>query len=628
VRRWKTIVLLTAALAVGSAGTAAAAPGVAPPTGLTATAVSAREAVLTWNPADQAAMYRVLWGVLPTDMITLDHTEQTTYRHSYLAPGMTYVYAVQTISRRGALSAPSAVVSVTTPPEAPGGLQAEVVKADQVRLSWFPGSGATSYAVSVVVADGSETPATVLESHERGALVQTVASTEYTFRVRSVANGLASIDHVAVSVTTPAREPSVINLTAPSPVPAGDAVLTFRIDGTQTLQPTSGTLDVSINGGPVTRVPVEQSQASLPVTLAPGTHSVAAAYSGDGAFLPSSASQQIFAAPPVPAFATEVINPSTEVHAVASADVTCDGLTDLVAGHASRIDVHRGRPDGTFAPALGTALPAGTVAHRLATGDLDRNGCADVATVLGTELWTFQGSAAGLGHGTRVRGADAVNVVALHDLTGDGVLDAVVGGGGVSVLPGNGRGGFGRASRIVAAEQGFDVGDLDGDGRLDVVTVEAGQLHAWGQSATGSFDRRWTSPFDAGADVLVDDVTGDGRAEIVVTANGGLDVRSGLDGRTQATVPGIYWPPSIAAAGDVDGDGVRDLVSVDGPSGGFGVSLTWAGGPTAQQYVRTDPMLFGGVRDHGLLVADVTQDGRADVVAVTASWGLLVVRQL
>lgn len=60
------------------------------------------------------------------------------------------------------LSAPSPVVAVTTPPEAPAGVEAEVVKADEVRLSWSRADGATSYAVSVVAADGSETPATIL----------------------------------------------------------------------------------------------------------------------------------------------------------------------------------------------------------------------------------------------------------------------------------------------------------------------------------------------------------------------------------------------------------------------------------------------------------------------------------
>jgi hypothetical protein len=105
---------------------------------------------------------------------------------------------------------------------------------------------------------------------DRGASVRAQASTRYVSWVRGVAGGLVSLESATVEVTTPAREPSVINLTVPTPVPDGDSVLSFRVDGTQTLQPTLGTLEVSIDGGPATRVTVEQSTAQLPVTLTPG----------------------------------------------------------------------------------------------------------------------------------------------------------------------------------------------------------------------------------------------------------------------------------------------------------------------------------------------------------------------
>jgi hypothetical protein len=76
--------------------------------------------------------------------------------------------------------------------------------------------------------------------------------------------------------------------------------------------------------------------------------------------------------------------------------------------------------------------------------------------------------------------------------------------------------------------------------------------------------------------------------------------------------------------GDIDGDTVRDIVSVDFYNGFVGVALTWAGFPTAQQNVGNDPRLFG-LRD--VLVADVTQDGHADVAAVDVGAGLVVFRQ-
>jgi hypothetical protein len=162
-------------------------------------------------------------------------------------------------------------------------------------------------------------------------------------------------------------------------------------------------------------------------------------------------------------------------------------------------------------------------------------------------------------------------------------------------LPGNGRGGFGRPTTIVAEQQGFDVGELDGDGRLDVVTAYQGQLHAWGQTAAGQFVERWSGPSEGISAPIVDDVTGDGLAEVVTGGDlSGITVLSGVYGGQIGGVPGVIWPPILLATGDVDGDGVHDIVSLDGYSGGVGFSHTWAGQSTAQQYVWANPGLTPG----------------------------------
>jgi hypothetical protein len=55
----------------------------------------------------------------------------------------------------------------------------------------------------------------------------------------------------------------------------------------------------------------------------------------------------------------------------------------------------------------------------------------------------------------------------------------------------------------------------------------------------------------------------------------------------------------------------------------IGVSLTSAGAPTAMQYQRIDPY---GVAPRNLLLTDLSQDGRTDVVMTDDTAGLLVAR--
>jgi fibronectin type 3 domain-containing protein len=628
-RRIAVLVLFVAVLTGLAAQPAAAAKEPLPPTGLTATAVSAREVDLSWNPVDGATSYEIWWGADPYFPYNeyLATTTQTSYRHLYVAPGSTYHYAVRTITRK-ASSQLSAFVAVSIPPEAPTLLQAEVIKADQVQLSWQPGAGAISYSITEVAADGTEQPATVLQSGDRGALVQTVAETHYIFRVRGMSDTLLSFDYATVEITTPPREPSYIELVSPSPVPAGDTTLTFLVAGLQTFQPTSGTLEVSVDGGPVLSTAVVQKYATLPVTLEPGTHQLSADYSGDGAFLPSHTDRTFYAAVPAPTFTPDLVD-STTTSSAAVADVTCDGRTDVVSlsapqdGSAPRLAVLPAQPDGTLGAALYTAVPTDT--SSFAAGDLTGDGCADV-TLLGSDLLTLVGSPSGLSTGTRARTDGTMSNLTLHDITHDGVLDAVVNDlPGIAVLPGTGRGGFGRARTIVPDPAQYKVGDLNGDGVLDLVTAPQSQVRGWLQSSTGQFTLSWTSDRAISAFAL-GDITGDGRPEVVV-GNGlgeaGVAVLSGQDGQQLASVPGVYQSADLVAVGDLDGDGHSDILGMETSFGNAFASLTYAGLPTAAQTLTVVPFGFFA---QGVLLADVSQDGRTDIL-VWGLYGLVVARQ-
>jgi hypothetical protein len=122
----------------------------------------------------------------------------------------------------------------------------------------------------------------------------------------------------------------------------------------------------------------------------------------------------------------------------------------------------------------------------------------------------------------------------------------------------------------------------------------------------------------------------DGRAEIITAAGpgGGPHVRV-FDAATGAQLPGplgsfFAFDPSFhggvfVAAGDIDGDGVPDVVA--GADAGGGPHVTAISGKTGAfllSFFAYSASFRGGVR---VAVADVTGDGIADVITAAGPGG-------
>lgn len=117
-------------------------------------------------------------------------------------------------------------------------------------------------------------------------------------------------------------------------------------------------------------------------------------------------------------------------------------------------------------------------------------------------------------------------------------------------------------------------GDVDGDGRPDVVTVADGRLLAYLQAAGGGWRavvEQPLPPSDQGVHVsvrslAVGDFDGDGRADAVVSRDGDhLPFRGQADGSWQS-MPVLQTgriPALAARVGDIDRDGRDDLVVVE-----------------------------------------------------------------
>jgi hypothetical protein len=174
--------------------------------------------------------------------------------------------------------------------------------------------------------------------------------------------------------------------------------------------------------------------------------------------------------------------------------------------------------------------------------------------------------------------------VAVGDVNGDGVLDMVVGAG-----PGGGP-------RVVVI-----------DGALG--------------TQTKSFFA-FESTFTGGVYVATADLNGDGKSEIIVGAGegGGPRVRI-FDGATGATYADLFIYESTfrggvrVAAGDVNGDGVPDLITGAGIGGGPRVTVTSGktlGGANTRiaDFFAFENSLRNGVN---VSAGDFNNDGKADL---------------
>jgi hypothetical protein len=230
--------------------------------------------------------------------------------------------------------------------------------------------------------------------------------------------------------------------------------------------------------------------------------------------------------------------------------------------------------------------------------------------------------------------------VALGDVSGDGIPDLVTGagpGGGPHVKVFHGVTNLEILS-FYAYDPAFTggvyvaVGDVTGDGRMDIITgagagggphvkVFDGQT---GAEITGFF--AYDPAFAGGVTVATGYINGDGIADIITGAGpgGGPHVKV-FNGATGTEIRGFYaYDPAFlggvfVAAADVDDDGVSDIITGAGPGGGPHVKVfDGASGAEVRGFFAYDPAFLGGVR---VAAGDVNGDGLADIITAAGPGG-------
>jgi hypothetical protein len=300
-------------------------------------------------------------------------------------------------------------------------------------------------------------------------------------------------------------------------------------------------------------------------------------------------------------FQPKVISPDQYGYGpLAMGDLNGDGKQDIVraidsvSASSNVVHVMLGQGDGTFKMPVEYNSDTGSFQRSVSLGDVNNDGKLDIVVpnygfnFMQTEYRNTVNVLLGNGDGTfkpavhYQSGGDAPWFVDVVDVNGDGASDIVtqnVGDHTLSILLGNGDGTFQSAYLTTYSEPGnyldnVTIGDINGDGRIDVISTHGGVPSSVGvqianQDGTFSTKNQYSSMYGPNA-LEIGDVNGDGFPDIVVSGEektvGILIGRgNGTFGEILNFPSGNSNPVSVKTV-DLNSDGKLDIITrnVDG----------------------------------------------------------------
>jgi uncharacterized repeat protein (TIGR01451 family) len=242
--------------------------------------------------------------------------------------------------------------------------------------------------------------------------------------------------------------------------------------------------------------------------------------------------------------------PVSDAFLVEAADLDGDGDQDVLArGASGDLILLRGDGAGNFASPV--SLIAGPIGDSVVIGDFNEDSRPDIAVKLGVPAFAVLLANQSGGFGAPVNntlGGSISRLRAIGDLNNDGFLDLATASGSadqntglVTVMLGNGSGGFGAETDVSAGSTVSDVtsADVNGDGFLDLIETFSPDFTVGVQLGTGSTTFAAPTRFvlPASTNVVVGDLNGDGRPEIVAGEDdGAVAVLRNVCGQPQANL--------------------------------------------------------------------------------------------
>jgi len=297
-----------------------------------------------------------------------------------------------------------------------------------------------------------------------------------------------------------------------------------------------------------------------------------------------------------------------------------------------------------------SGLPTSGTYHGVTFGDVNNDGKLDIVGATdGDGVRAFLGD--GTGQWSPVANHPATDGgfgdVVLGDVDGDGNLDILAGSPGngdgqprgLHLWKGNGKGAFTEATAGSGLPtsgywRGVAVGDVDGDGNLDVAGANgygtSEGTHVYLGDGTGKFEDQSTGlpgTQDRDSNVVLADFDGDGDLDVAAGGGAGVDVFLGTEGPLE----NLVWTPSSTGlpndrfsgvtGADWNKDGAVDLVlSAYNAGGGVGVRAYENGG-SARSWTSSSGGLPGDGDYIENAVGDLDGDGNPDIVTAGSYGG-------